>query len=467
MADFRILDKDLSRLANAEQAGLQSFRPMLRFGVALIFIATMAILAAAMIGGGHPEQAILVAGIAVATLLALAIGANDVSNSLGPVVGAGAIGLMSGLVLVGIMQVGGAVFAGAEVTERLSAGIVATVPGSTSGTTMMVAALMAASIWISLATWADAPVSTTHSVVGAIMGAGIATSGWKAVNWFSMIEITAGWIVSPLFAGALAAGLLALFRALVYDRHDPLMAARQWLPWMIAMMVGLFILPLIYSVIGWDFLTSMTLALAVSAMAGIHARITITQQIAQQAKRNEALKAIFRLPLVCSALLMGFAHGSNDAANVIAPLQSIFSSAGGLDLELIGWAPLMAGLGISAGALLFGRRLVHMVGSKITRLNANRAFCVSLATAITVLAASAFGLPVSTTHVAVGGVFGVGFYREWRDNQLARIRAPLPAEERRRRHLVRRSHMRTIFGAWLITVPAAALMAAGFALLLG
>lgn len=462
MADFRILDKDLGRLANAERAGLQSFRPVLRFGVALVFVAAVAIVAMTWIGGGHPEIAMLVAGTAVAAMLALAIGANDVSNSLGPAVGAGAIGLTTGLILVGLMQIGGAVFAGGEVTARLSDGIVMPAQDSAGSTTMMVSALIAASIWISLATWADAPVSTTHSIVGAIMGAGVATWGWGAVNWGSIMAIAAGWIVSPMFSGALAAGLLALFRKLVYDAPDPLAAARLWLPWMIAMMAGFFVLPLLHSGFGWGFLGALGLALVISAAAWLHARAAITKQIAQQAKKNDALKAVFRLPLVGAALLMGFAHGSNDAANIIAPLDTIFSNAGQLDASLIGWAPLLVGLGISAGAVLFGRRLVHMVGSKITRLNANRAFCVSLATAITVLTASSFGLPVSTTHIAVGGVFGVGFYREWRDNQLARTRAPLPAEERRRRHLVRRSHVRTTFGAWLVTVPAAALMAAGF-----
>lgn len=465
--DFRILDKDLGRLTNAERAGLHSFRPLIRLGVAGLFVAFV-VLASFSSFSDHPEFGVIVAGVAVAAYLALAIGGNDVANSLGPAVGAGAIGLTAGLVLVGMMQVAGAVLAGSEVTDRLTSGIVGSYSGldGPEGTRIMVAALLAAATWISLATWAEAPVSTTHSVVGAIMGAGIMALGWDSVNWASLLTIAAGWIASPLVSGFLAALLLATIRFLVQDRPDPLGAARLWLPWFIALMTGFFVFPILTRLLGFDLAPAAWISLALASLAWLHSRGTITRQIAQHSKTGAALKTVFSMPLVAAALLMGFAHGSNDAANVTAPLGMILRGTDSFETPLFLWAPLMAGLGISAGALLFGRRLVHMVGSRITRLNASRAFCVSLATAITVLSASAAGLPVSTTHIAVGGVFGVGFFREWRDNRQARARQPLPVEETERRHLVRRSHMRTIFGAWLITVPAAALLGAGAVLLI-
>ncbi|MFB9221482.1 inorganic phosphate transporter [Paracoccus cavernae] len=463
--DFRILDKDLSRVSNAESASVQLGQSMIRLGIAVLFIALAALISFGAFGG-HPGLGIIVAGVAVSAYLALSIGANDVSNSLGPAVGAGAIGMTSGLVLVGVMQVAGAVFAGGEVTNRLGDGIVIPmIHGETSGR-MMLAALLAAATWISLATWASAPVSTTHSIVGAIAGAGITLYGWQAVNWPSMAMIATGWVLSPLLSGLIAALLLAFFRKRIYEQQDRQKAARRWLPWLIGMLGVLFTLNLFKLALGFAALPSMLAALGVGALGWWYAGTAIDRQFAREQSPRAAMKAIFALPLVISALAMGFAHGSNDAANVIAPLSAVLLASDGPVDSIAAWSPLLAGLGIAGGAMLFGRRLVHMVGSRITRLNASRAFCVSVATAATVIGASSIGLPVSTTHVAVGGVFGVGFYREWEDRRAQRDRAPLPDEEHKRRHLVRRSHMRTIFGAWLVTVPASALLAAGCAWLI-
>ena len=467
LRDYPILDKDLGRISNAEHASVQSLRPVIRFGIALILVALVALAAIGGLGH-HPSVGLIVAGLAVGTYLALSIGGNDVANSLGPAVGAGAIGLTTGLLLVGMMQVAGAVLAGGGVTGRLADGIV--MPGAggpgPDGARIMVAALFAAATWISLATWAEAPVSTTHSIVGAILGAGVVTLGWQAVNWHSLAAITAGWVISPLVSGMLAAGLMALLHVLIRDRDDPLLAARRWLPWMIALTVGLFVGNILNAALAQPPAVAATAGLTAAAAAWVQARIAVTRQIRRKSRPRAAMKAVFRLPLVGAALLMGFAHGANDAANVIAPLSTIFAGAQTGALRIEGWMPLLAGLGIAAGAILFGRRLVHMVGSKITRLNSARAFCVLMATALTVIGASVAALPVSTTHVAVGGVFGVGFYREWRDRRRAKSAAALPVEEKARRQLVRRSHVRTIFGAWLITVPAAALLSAALTALI-
>lgn len=465
--EFRILDKDLGRVSNAERASLESVRPVIRLGSAALFIALAAIVPLGIFSG-HPALGMIVAGVAVAAYLAMSIGANDVANSLGPAVGAGAIGMTSGLFLVGAMQIAGAVIAGAPVTDRLADGIVMPLlsPSGTQAAHVMLAALLAAAIWISLATWANAPVSTTHSVVGAIMGAGIVVYGWHSVHWASMAMIAAGWVLSPLVAGLIAALLLAFFRARIYDQTDRLGAARLWLPVMIALMAALFILN-VTTILGLGLPTGLFLSLIVASVAALYVRASVAQQISLHVDSREALKRILGVPLAGSAMLMGFAHGSNDASNVVAPLTAILQASEGVAAKASVWTPLLAGLGIAAGAVLFGRRLVHMVGSSITKLNPNRALCVSLATAITVLGASAAGLPVSTTHVAVGGVFGVGFYREWRDRRMAKKRDQLPVEERSRRHLVRRSHVRTVFGAWLITVPSAGLLAAALAWVIG
>lgn len=460
-SEYRILDKDLERLSNAETASARFFRPQVRLAIAIVLIALAGLLAFGTLGGGA-DIGMLAAGLAVATYMALSMGGNDAANSLGPAVGAGAIGLTSGLVLVAIMQVSGVVLAGAEVTDRLARDLV-TVDLSldpAQSVRIMVAALLAASIWVSLATWAEAPVSTTHSVVGAIMGAGIATLGWQAINWPVIALIASGWVLSPMIAGALAAFLLAMLRRLIIDTPDPLAAARRWLPPMIALTVALFVFHVLANAVGYEKPISAVVSITLAALAWVFSARRIAVMIARERDAKSAIKSVLNLPLVISALLMGFAHGSNDASNVTAPLTIIFDGTRATGGMVQGFAPLLAGLGIAAGTLLFGRKLVHMVGSKITRLNNNRAFCVTLATAITVITASAVGMPLSTTHVAIGGVFGVGFYREWRDRNLAKPRAEMPSEERRRRHLVRRSHVRTVFGAWLVTVPVAALLAA-------
>ena len=417
--EYRTLDKDLSRVTNTERAVMQSARPLLRLGIALLFVIAAALTATGFFAG-QPAIAIVAVGMAVAAYLALSIGANDVSNSLGPAVGSGAIGMTTGLFLVAGMEVLGAVLAGDAVTATLTEGLVGSTLGQGEATArMMLAALLAAGIWISLATWANAPVSTTHSVVGAIAGAGLATFGAQAVNWPAM-------------------GMLGAVAAVSSHLLSP--------PVILA--IGL-----VCAMIGW-----------------VYARLRIDRLISDKSGERLAVKKLLGLPLAATALVMGFAHGANDTANIAAPLtimlESIAANASAPRGTLV---LLVASIGIALGIVLFGRRLVHMVGSNITRLNPSRALCVSLATAITVLGFSSFGLPVSTTHIAVGGVFGIGFYREWRDRRLGtdeeilRDEAPLPDEERRRRHLVRRSHVRTILSAWLITVPAAAMLAAALA----
>jgi len=180
--------------------------------------------------------------------------------------------------------------------------------------------------------------------------------------------------------------------------------------------------------------------------------------------RNKSLKVLFRMPLVFSAALLSFAHGANDVANAVGPLAAIVHAqsagefAGTVSIPI--WVMIIGAFGISFGLFLFGPKLIRMVGGQITKLNPMRAFCVALSAAITVIFASTLGLPVSSTHIAVGGVFGVGFYREWQEERRAKkitIRKVAP-DERRRRKLVRRSHFFTIIAAWVITVPAAALL---------
>jgi PiT family inorganic phosphate transporter len=220
---------------------------------------------------------------------------------------------------------------------------------------------------------------------------------------------------------------------------------------------------------------SLGAALGIGAVVGVVAWIGMIPAIRRQSQglenRNKSLKTLFAVPLVVSAALLSFAHGANDVANAVGPLAAIVqasqSDSFGGAVNIPFWVMIIGAFGISFGLFLFGPKLIRMVGSQITKLNPMRAYCVALSAAITVIVASAMGLPVSSTHIAVGAVFGVGFFREWhaeRRLRLARISLPdesrLAPEERRRRKLVRRSHFMTIVATWIITVPAAALLSA-------
>lgn len=466
--EFRILDKDLGRVTNAEYAALASARPLVRIGIAIVFVAAVAEYAAAALAG-QPALGIMAAAVAVAVYLALSIGANDVSNALGPAVGANAIGLTKGLILVALMDVLGAVLAGGPVTRTLTEGLVGKTSGQGEPTAMMMlAALIGAASWISLATRMNAPVSTTHSVVGAIMGAGMATFGVGVVNWEAMAVIALGWIVSPVISGLIAATILSSLYRHVLEKDDPIASGRVWLAGLVAVTAGLLVAMAATSLHALSWAMVIILALGGTGLGALYAHVMLGRQIRREAGQKLALKNLLGLPLAATALVMGFGHGANDTSNIAAPLTIILQHIPGeheylLDMQAI---LLLSGMGIAVGIVLFGGRLVTMVGSRITRLNPSRALCISLATALTVLGFSMLGLPVSTTHVAIGGVFGVGFYREWRDRRKTRTRAPMPDEEVSRRHLVRRSHVRTILGAWLITVPLNAALAAILVLLL-
>lgn len=469
MAEFRILDKDLDRVANAESAGLHSTRAVFRLGLALTFAAMVLAVAVA---AGAATSGLLVAGLLVATFLALSIGANDVANALGPPVGAGAVSMGLGLALVAAAEIAGAVLAGGRVATTLATGILPAelMLQGPQPAIVMLAAMLAAAIWIALATWAGAPVSTTHAIVGGIAGAGLAIFGTGALNWGGLVRIATAWIASPVAAALTGAALLAILRRAIYRDRDRVGAAALWLPWMVGLMAAVLVANALSLAQARPLVVGMA-TLAAGAAAVIAARIRMAGELAAGHPARQMLDRLLGPPLVLGAILMGFSHGSNDVANIVAPLAVLAHSAALWPKAEAAAAGLLAlgGTGIAMGALLFGRRLVHMVGSRITRLNTARALCVSLATSLTVLVATRLGLPVSTTHVALGGVFGVGFYREWEERQHLRTRPrrPLPPEEMHRRRLVRRAAVLRTLAAWVVTLPAAGALAAAIAWMIG
>nr|WP_240969557.1 inorganic phosphate transporter [Sneathiella limimaris] len=426
--------------------------------------------------------------------MALNIGANDVANNVGPAVGSKALTLVGALIIAAIFEAAGAIIAGGDVVTTIKKGIIdpAGVQDSQVFIWAMMSALFAAAVWVNIATWIGAPVSTTHAVVGGVMGAGIAAAGFGIVNWTTMSAIAASWVISPVMGGLIAAAFLAFIKFNIVYQEDKLAASRKWVPLLVAIMAGVFSCYLVMKGLKkvWkpDFVTLLILSLSIAGLTFAIVRPIIARASAKMENRNKSIRTLFTIPLIFSAALLSFAHGANDVANAVGPLAAIvsISSSGSVEgtVGIPFWVMLIGAVGLSAGLFLFGPKLIKTVGDEITKMNPMRAFCVALSAGITVLIASALGLPVSSTHIAVGAVFGVGFFREWitekrarefrKEQQRQKINpesnlpeGELPPESnRQKKKLVRRSHVFTIAAAWIITVPCAALLAAGIFMVL-
>jgi PiT family inorganic phosphate transporter len=478
------LDKDLGKIGHVEEATRFLSRRQIAPGIALLFLAIAGSFATFQIGS-EPNAVLIIAAAVIGGYMALNIGANDVANNVGPAVGARALTMTGALVMAAIFESAGALIAGGNVVETISKGIVepALVPSAHVFIWVMMSALLASAIWVNLATYLGAPVSTTHAIVGGVLGAGVAAVGTSAIDWFVVWAITASWILSPLIGGLIAAGFLAFIKVNVIYQDDKIAAARRWVPMLIALMAASFAAYLLIKGVShvWKPTVFIIAAFAVAVYLLVYLIMKpwVRAQSEGLENRNQSLRKLFHLPLICSAALLSFAHGANDVANAVGPLAAILHSAQSGTLEravhLPFWVMLIGAFGISLGLFLFGPRIVRMVGEQITRMNPMRAFCVALSAAITVIVASWLGLPVSSTHIAVGAVFGVGFFREYYTTHSRRRRnyvkthpprhvrktlTRLDRDKLRRRKLVRRSHFMGIVAAWVITVPAAAGLAA-------
>lgn len=481
----RTLDRDLKTRVNLEQANIATRRPFVAPSIAGAFIILAGLLASISFGWSS-ESYIIIAATAVGAYMALNIGANDVANNVGPAVGSNALSMMGALLIAAIFESAGALLAGGDVVGTISKGIID--PSSVSDPRIFVwamfAALLSAALWLNLATWIGAPVSTTHSIVGGVMGAGIAAAGFAAVNWSTMSKIAASWVISPILGGIVAALFLWFVKSMVSERQDKIAAARRWVPILIAIMAGAFSTYLavkgLKKIIKIDLQTALFIGSTAFAITYLVVRPLIRKQSEGLENTKKTVRGLFKIPLVFAAALLSFAHGANDVANAVGPLAAIvhIAQAGEVasKVAIPIWVMVVGAFGISFGLMLFGPKLIKMVGEQITKLNPLRAYCVALSAAITVIIASWLGLPVSSTHIAVGAVFGVGFFREahWRvtsngakvEKIIAVEAAKQTSSKRKHRKLVRRSHFLTIIAAWVITVPVAALLSAFIFLLL-
>ena len=495
------LDRDLKRLSRIEQATLAARQPKGSVGLGLLFLIIVFAFATFQ-AGDAPFSAFIIAGGVIGGYMALNIGANDVANNVGPAVGSRALTMAGALVIAVIFEAAGAILAGGDVVSTISKSIVD--PDSFGEARVfiwaMTSALLAAALWINIATYAGAPVSTTHSIVGGVLGAGLAAAGVAAVSWITLGKIIASWVISPVLGGLIAAGFYGFLEVTVLNKTDKISAAKRWIPVLVAVMVSAFAGYLMVKGLKRVWKPDAELIVTLSLIAFVVTVLVVRPLIAKASlgreNRRKAVSDLFTVPLICSAALLSFGHGANDVANAVGPLAAIVSAVGSGEVtakvEIPLWVMLVGAAGIGAGLALFGPKLVRTVGTKITKLDRSRAFCVALSAAVTVIAASTLGLPVSSTHIAVGGIFGVGFYREIRANRRGRRHGPAevladsveeadqlrpPLEEppqpgseaggtpksalkAERRRLVRRQHFLTIIAAWLVTVPFSAVLAA-------
>ena len=436
---------EINTLKKLEKKAQKSSKfDFLRLGLALIFIAAVLIYSFAT-SGNIPNNIYLAIATMFGAYMAMNIGANDVANNVGPAVGSKALTMAGAIAIAGIFEASGALIAGGDVVKTIKKGIIdINAFGGNTDTFIwaMMAALLAAALWLNLATYLKAPVSTTHSIVGGVMGGGIAAAGFSIVNWATMGKIAASWVISPILGGLIAAGFLYAIKKTIFYKDDKVQAAKKWVPVYISIMSWAFITyltlkglkhvwPDIVSFVNENlffsleaskkpsFLTALIFGLIVAAIIYMILKIKMIKSTKNMKNDKASVNALFTIPMIFSAALLSFAHGANDVANAVGPLAAINDAivSGGVNTKasIPVWIMAVGGLGIAIGLALYGPKLIKTVGSEITELDQTRAFSVAMAAAITVIIASQLGLPVSSTHIAVGGVFGVGFLREWID----------------------------------------------------
>jgi PiT family inorganic phosphate transporter len=352
---------------------------------------------------------------------------------------------MTGAIVIAmIFEASGAIIAGGDVVSTIKNGIIdINAFGQESDTFIwaMMAALLAAALWLNMATFARAPVSTTHSIVGGVMGAGIAAAGFKIVNWGTMGAIVGSWVISPVIGGVVAAAFLFAIKKTIIFQENKIAASLKWVPVYVSIMAWAFVTYLVLKglkhiwpkfltlVNDWLFtvdivdkpsmLQASTIGLIVAFISLFLFKASLRRRLPKLKNDRESINILFTIPLIFAAALLSFAHGANDVANAIGPLAAIHDAVmtGGINAKagIPFWVMAVGAFGIALGLGLYGPRLIRTVGGEITELDQMRAFSIAMAAAITVIIASQLGLPVSSTHIAIGGVFGVGFLREWMD----------------------------------------------------
>lgn len=397
---------------------------------------------------------LLILAISFGFFMAWGVGANDVANAMGTSVGSKAITIKQAILIAMVFEFAGAYLAGGEVTSTIRKGIID--PASLEGSPEllvygMMAALLAAGTWLLVATTMGWPVSTTHSIVGAIVGFAAVGISVDAVAWGKVGTIVSSWIVSPLMAGTFSFLLYMSVRHFIFGSKDPYVSAKRLVPlymFMVGFVVAMVTLVKGLKHVGLDisFEQALIYALGIAGLLTIIGALALTRikRVSDSEQHNVVtVERIFGVLMIFTACSMAFAHGSNDVANAIGPLAAIngIIESGGVVAQsstMPAWILLLGAGGIVAGLALYGHRVIRTIGTSITELSPSSGFAAELAAATTVVLASGYSLPVSTTHTLVGGVLGVG---------LARGIAALNLRV-----------VGTIFVSWMVTLPAGAIL---------
>ncbi|MFQ5609303.1 MAG: inorganic phosphate transporter [Woeseiaceae bacterium] len=390
--------------------------------------------------------------------MAWGIGANDVANAMATSVGSRAITIRQALVIAAVFEFTGAVLAGGEVTKTIRKGIIdASSLAETPDLLIfgMLAALLAAGLWLLIASRRGWPVSTTHSIVGAIIGFAIAGIGFDSVSWGKVGGIVASWIASPLLAGMLSYLLFSSVQWLILTRPDPLVRAKRYVPYYI--FLAAFVMSLVtlfkgLKHVGLDMTTMQCylVSFGFATVVGLIGKFFVSRiepnRKAEKKFTYFTVERVFAVLMVVTACGMAFAHGSNDVANAIGPVAAVFSIAQegvvGQKSPVSIWILLLGGMGIVVGLATFGRHVISTVGRKITHLTPSRGFAAELGAATTIVLASGTGIPISTTHTLVGAILGVGLARGISAIDL--------------------SVVGRIFLSWIITIPIGGILAIVF-----
>jgi PiT family inorganic phosphate transporter len=398
---------------------------------------------------------LLILAVLFGFFMAWGVGANDVANAMGTSVGAKAVTIKQAIIIAMVFEFAGAYLAGGEVTSTIRKGIID--PTALAGNPELVvygmmASLLAAGLWLLIASTFGWPVSTTHSIIGAIVGFAAVGISVDAVQWVKVGQIVASWVVSPVMAGTLSFLLYMSVRRFIFGASDPYTAAKRYVPvyiFMVGYIVSMVTLVKGLKHVGLDITFEQSLVYSIGiggliALIGILALSRIKRVTKSERLDLVNVERVFAILMIFTACSMAFAHGSNDVANAIGPLAAIngiIESGGviGTQTTVPAWILLLGAGGIVAGLALYGYRVIRTIGSHITELTPSSGFAAELAAASTVVLASGASLPVSTTHTLVGGVLGVGLARG-----ISAINLRVVG---------------TIFVSWMVTLPAGAALA--------
>jgi PiT family inorganic phosphate transporter len=368
------------------------------------------------------EYLILILGFVFGFYMAWNIGANDVANSMASAVGAKAITIRQAVFIAGILNIVGATFIGSHVTNTIRKGIVSTEVMSDPHVVLAgaLAALLAAALWVSFATWRSLPVSTTHSIVGAMIGFGIMAGGFSVIHWGKLGAVVLSWVISPVFSLVIAFVMFKVIVRVILSRDDLFDRSIRLSPYFIGIAIFVVVLSFLFKTpLGKKLTLSMPMALIVAfvlaAVLGYIGKVLLRKYLVENQDNNNGAETVFRRIQIGTSCYVALAQGANDVANAIGPLAVIYflvkTGTIGAKVPVPIFLLFFGGVGIALGIAMAGKRVMTTIGTKITTLTNTRGFSVDFAAATTVLLASKMGLPVSTTHAAVGGVMGVGLAR--------------------------------------------------------